>query len=315
MARERRADRRRELRRRPRPPAPRRPRGLGDIPDEGLRAYEPRLVPCDDLGEPGDVDYPRRSAGEVQERRRRTDVGRQWSSSAPSPRALEVVPTRSALTSARLQPRLTVEQAAKRAGLTPDQVEWLEEGRVYRFPSTDHAIEATLLLAAALEIGQREARELAGLPVPPRPLDVNPVARLIGVAALSAALMAFVAFVLVPAVAGKPAPPRRPGRRAGRALPKPWQIQVEVLNGAGDINWTRQVGSRIQSLAYTVKKVGRADRFDYPQSAVYYSPGRPPDRDPARPPARLRHAPAPGRDEPEPPRRDRRPAPRARLAA
>ena len=51
-------------------------------------------------------------------------------------------------------------------------------GRVYRFPSTDHAIEATLLLAAALEIGPREARALAGLPVPPQPLDVNPVARL-----------------------------------------------------------------------------------------------------------------------------------------
>ena len=29
-----------------------------EIPDEGLRAFEPRLVPCDDLGEPGDVDYP-----------------------------------------------------------------------------------------------------------------------------------------------------------------------------------------------------------------------------------------------------------------
>ena len=29
-----------------------------EIPDEGLRAVEPVLVPCDDLGEPGDVDYP-----------------------------------------------------------------------------------------------------------------------------------------------------------------------------------------------------------------------------------------------------------------
>ena len=27
-----------------------------DIPDEGLRACEPLLVPCDDLGAPGDVD-------------------------------------------------------------------------------------------------------------------------------------------------------------------------------------------------------------------------------------------------------------------
>ena len=35
-----------------------------DVPDEGLRAYEPLLVPCDDLGSPGDVDYP----GDLPER-------------------------------------------------------------------------------------------------------------------------------------------------------------------------------------------------------------------------------------------------------
>ena len=192
---------------------------------------------------------------------------------SPAPQPLEIVPERSALAAARLHRRLTREEVARRAGLTTDQVEWLEEGRVYRFPSTDHAIETTLLLAAALEIGPREARSLAGLPVPPRPLDVNPVARLVGVAALSAALMALLAFVLVPAVAGKPAPTLDPVVAQAASLPKPWQVQVEVLNGAGDINWTRQVGSRIQSLAYTVKKVGRADRFDYPQSTVYYAPG------------------------------------------
>jgi CTP:molybdopterin cytidylyltransferase MocA len=28
------------------------------VPDEGLRVREPRLVPCDDLGSPGDVDTP-----------------------------------------------------------------------------------------------------------------------------------------------------------------------------------------------------------------------------------------------------------------
>jgi nicotine blue oxidoreductase len=39
-----------------------------DIPDEGLRAYNPLLVPCDDLGAPGDVDYP----DELPERFRRT---------------------------------------------------------------------------------------------------------------------------------------------------------------------------------------------------------------------------------------------------
>ena len=29
-----------------------------DVPDEGMRAREPVLVPCDDLGVPGDVDLP-----------------------------------------------------------------------------------------------------------------------------------------------------------------------------------------------------------------------------------------------------------------
>jgi nicotine blue oxidoreductase len=28
----------------------------GDVPDEGMRARDPVLVPCDDLGAPGDVD-------------------------------------------------------------------------------------------------------------------------------------------------------------------------------------------------------------------------------------------------------------------
>jgi len=191
----------------------------------------------------------------------------------PLSQSLELVTGRTALASARLHRRLTVEQAARRAGLTPDEVEWLEEGRVYRFPSVDHAIEATLLLAAGLEIDRREARELAGLPVPPLGLDVNPVARLVGVAAISAALMALVAFVLVPAVAGPSKPSVDPVIAQLATLPEPWKIQVDVLNGAGDITWTRQVGSKIQSLAYTVKKVGRADRFDYPQSAVYYAPG------------------------------------------
>jgi hypothetical protein len=77
----------------------------------------------------------------------------------------------------------------------------------------------------------------------------------------------------VPADRGPQTAPVDPVVAQAATLPKPWQIQVDVLNGGGDINWTRQVASRIQSLAYTVKKVRRADRFDYPQSAVYYAPG------------------------------------------
>ncbi len=33
-------------------------RAWDDVPDEGLRVRDPRLVPCDDLGSPGDVDTP-----------------------------------------------------------------------------------------------------------------------------------------------------------------------------------------------------------------------------------------------------------------
>ncbi len=32
--------------------------GWNDVPDEGLKARPARLVPCDDLGAPGDVDRP-----------------------------------------------------------------------------------------------------------------------------------------------------------------------------------------------------------------------------------------------------------------
>ena len=41
------------------------------VPDEGLRAFDPLLVPCDDLGAPGDVDRATtllRAAGETVHR-------------------------------------------------------------------------------------------------------------------------------------------------------------------------------------------------------------------------------------------------------
>src|SRR5438093_13673428 len=96
----------------------------------------------------------------------------------PQPPEVAAPSTDSPLARARVHRQLTVEEAARRAGLRPDEVRWLEEGRVYRFPSADHALLATLLLASALGIGHREALELAGRPVPPRPLQVNPWPRL-----------------------------------------------------------------------------------------------------------------------------------------
>jgi CTP:molybdopterin cytidylyltransferase MocA len=37
------------------------------VPDEGARALAPLLVPCDDLGAPGDVDYPEDLPGRLRE--------------------------------------------------------------------------------------------------------------------------------------------------------------------------------------------------------------------------------------------------------
>src|SRR6266566_3272755 len=78
----------------------------------------------------------------------------------------------SPLASARLQRKLTVDEAARRAGLTPDQIEWLEAGRVYRFPAADDALVAVVLYATAIGIDQDEARGLARLPVERRRLHL-----------------------------------------------------------------------------------------------------------------------------------------------
>jgi LytR cell envelope-related transcriptional attenuator len=121
-----------------------------------------------------------------------------------------------------------------------------------------------LAYATALGIDRREALDLAGRPRPPS----ESVPRILGAAAL-AALFAVVAVAL--------ADPRltRDERETafGQELPPTWGVAVDVLNGSGDINHTRRVADRIGSLAYHIARVRRADRFDYPETAVYYQPG------------------------------------------
>src|SRR5262249_60147309 len=90
---------------------------------------------------------------------------------------LEPIGEESALARARLHRQLTIEETAKRAGLSVEEVRWLEEGRVYRFALPDDALAATLLYASALGIDNREARELAAPPVPPPPPPRKPAPR------------------------------------------------------------------------------------------------------------------------------------------
>lgn len=177
----------------------------------------------------------------------------------------------SPLAEARTGRRLSVQQVALRSGLSVQEIEWLEEGRLYRFPSQSAAITAAVVYSTALGIDRREARKLAGLPLVGSPLRVNPVARMVGAAALAALLSALAVMVLVPGM-------REPQTRtvvaaADPNLPPPWKIGVTVLNGSGDIDWTRRLATRIGAMAYRIRKVGPADRFDYRQTTVWYQPG------------------------------------------
>jgi hypothetical protein len=172
----------------------------------------------------------------------------------------------SSLASARIQRKLTIEEAARRAGLTPEQIQWLEDGRVYRFPTADDALTAVVLYATSLGVDHDEARGLARLPVEPRPARY-PRSRVIS----AAAGVAVIAALAVTLLGGFGSEAKK--SHAAAALPPTWKLNVDVLNGGGDIYYTRALASKIGGLGYKIKRVAKADRFDYPRTAVYFEPG------------------------------------------
>jgi len=171
----------------------------------------------------------------------------------------------SPLARARVQRRLTAEEAARRAGLTPEEVAWIEDGRLYRFGSSEKATLALLLYATALDISRREARRLAGLPL----LEATSKNRLLVLAGIAAVALAVTGVFELPRVIDRGGG----GATSAQGLPPTWKISVDVLNGGGDIAYTRRLADRIGSMAYQIKHVSRADRFDYPKTAVYFPPG------------------------------------------
>jgi len=183
---------------------------------------------------------------------------------------LDVMPQTSPLAAARDRRSMTVSQVAYRSGLTEEEIEWLEEGRLYRFPSQGAAAMAAVLYATGLGIDRYEARRLAGLPVSAS-VRVNARARLVVVGAVAALLSALAVMLLTPDL--QPTRTRTVEGIPNASLVPPWKLKVSVENGNGDISWTRAVASRIGAMGYTIAKVGRADRFDYPASTVYYGAG------------------------------------------
>ena len=182
----------------------------------------------------------------------------------------------SPLVTARLRRRLTLEEAAARASLDVDDVKSLEESRTYRFPTTADAIAATVVYASALGITEREARELAGLPVE-TVVERWSLRRWAIVLGFVAVIAAFVLFVLRPQILPvEPAPaPVAPTAKPAAAAPLPerWEIQVDVYNGTRRGNAASSAANEIAGLAYGIGEVRNADRRNYTETRVYYPPG------------------------------------------
>jgi transcriptional regulator with XRE-family HTH domain len=190
---------------------------------------------------------------------------------------MEAHAAHSPLVAARLRRRLTVEEAAARASLDVNAVKSLEESRTYVFPSTAEAIATAVVYASSLGITEREARELAGLPIE-SVVERRSLHRWAFVLGFTVALAALLIFVLRPQffpasppappapVAKTPAPPAEP-------LPDRWEIQVDVYNGTRVGNAASGLANELAGLAYRIGAVRNADRRTYEETRVYYPPG------------------------------------------
>jgi hypothetical protein len=184
----------------------------------------------------------------------------------------------SPLGAARLRRRLTLEEAAARAHMAVDQVKSLEENCMYRFGSNADALAAALVYATALGISEREARQIAGLPVGSRLVETWSLRRSMAILAFLAAVSVLVWFGIRPElgpdppVAATPAASQTPGGPTP-ALPQPWEIQVDVYNGTGAGNAAASMANKVAGLAYQIGKVANAKRDDYKRTLVYYPPG------------------------------------------
>ena len=178
----------------------------------------------------------------------------------------------SPLGAARVRRRLTVEEAAIRAGLDVADIRCLEEGRIYRFASVDDALAATLVYATALGVSEREARVLAGLPVGPAP--TWSLRRGLAALAFVAACLAFALFAVRTNLGDSDPREAAQARAAANALPPPWEIRVDVYNGTPVPNAAASIANEIGGpLAYRIGTVDNARRNDYVETRVYYPPG------------------------------------------
>ena len=197
-----------------------------------------------------------------------------WTSPCSSSRTPSMPYRRpSPLAEARERHGLSITQVAFRTGLSEEEIEWLEEGRLYRFPSQNQAILSGIVYATAVGIDRFEARRIAGLPLT-GVVRVNAKARLVVVGAL-AALLSALGVMVARAEHPPDAHPNGSSRRSRtRTCTPPWKLQVTVENGSGDINWTRTLASRVGAMGYTIAQRSAAPTASTTRARrVYYGPG------------------------------------------
>ena len=183
---------------------------------------------------------------------------------------------------ARVRRRMTVEEVAARTGLPVDDIRSLEEGRIYRFPSVSDAIAATLLIATALGMTEREARGIAGVDGGGRSGSTRVFPALAFV--VLAGLLAW--FVAVPQLrdatgAEQAAPWRHPRAK----LPPPWEVRVDVFNGTEVVERRHAARERDRRPARLPARHRRERRAPRLRADARLLPG---GQRGARPPARRR---------------------------
>jgi hypothetical protein len=181
----------------------------------------------------------------------------------------------SPLVTARLRRRLSLEEAAALTSLDVEEIRSLEESRTYRFQTATDAIAATVVYASALGITDREARELAGLPVASvvERWSLRRWAIVLGFVAVVAAFMIFVLRPQLLPVEPPPAPAAPAAKPTAAPLPERWEIQVDVFNGSRRGNAASSIANEVAGLAYRIGDVRNADRRTYTETSVYYPPG------------------------------------------
>jgi LytR cell envelope-related transcriptional attenuator len=181
----------------------------------------------------------------------------------------------SPLVTARLRRRLSLEEAAALTSLDVEEIRSLEESRTYRFQTATDAIAATVVYASALGITDREARELAGLPVASvvERWSLRRWAIVLGFVAVVAAFMIFVLRPQLLPVEPPPAPAAPAAKPTAAPLPERWEIQVDVFNGSRRGNAASSIANEVAGFAYRIGDVRNADRRTYTETSVYYPPG------------------------------------------